>query len=125
MLAAKIQPCEGEGRQRDDHQHNGGGGHGEHQRVQEVASQRHGGEGVVVVLQRGGQGEECGDALGAVGAVALYGGQHHPVEGEQHDHRPQRQQHIGDGAAHRSPAARGQLELLIIGMRVHSVASSQ
>ena len=121
----EIQPREGKGRQRDDRQHNGGGGRGEDHRVQEVPAQRHRSEGVMVILQRGGQGEERGDALGTVRAVALHGGQHHPVEREQHDHGPQCQQHIGNGAAHRPAAARGQLDLSVIGMRVHSVASSQ
>ena len=32
--------------------------------------------------------------LGVVGAVAFYGGQHHPVEGEQYDQRPNAQQGI-------------------------------
>ena len=54
-----------------------------------------------------------------------WGGQHHPVKGKQHDDGPQGQQHVGDGAAHRSAAAGGKLHLLVIGMGIHSAASSQ
>jgi len=43
-----------------------------------------GGKGVNIILQRGGEGDEGRDILGTVGAVAFYGGQDHPVEGEQH-----------------------------------------
>ena len=68
----------------------------ENNAVAEIPAQRHCCEGIQVVLQGRCQGIQLGNPFGVVGAVALDGCEDHPVEGEQHQNRPQNQQAVGD-----------------------------
>ena len=99
IFSGKVQPCKSEGSQGDDHQHDGSGDHGEKQGVPQVSSQRNSGKSVHVVLQSGRQGEKLRNIFCIIGAVAFYGGQYHPVKGEQYDQRPQTQKKVDDPIA--------------------------
>ena len=94
VLAREFQSGKGEGRGDNDHHHEGRRHQGKDQGVQEVPAQIHGGEGIHIVLEGRGKGKELGDVFGVVGAVALDGGQQHPVEREQHDDGPHRQEEV-------------------------------
>ena len=99
ILPPEIQPGKGKGRQHRDDKHQGRGNHGKHNGIEEILAQGHGPEGIGIVLQGGTQGEELGDILAVIAAVALHRGQQHPIEGKQHKNAPDCQQGI-----HAAPA---------------------